>query len=66
MKTFASTHSHTRNTAPVREHTPIYDLAAYKEQQRKQRQQQLLKNVLDGSVFLSMSMLVLSFFFWAI
>lgn len=66
MKSFASTHSHTRNTAPVREHTPIYDLAAYKEQQRKQRQQQRLKNVLDGSVFIGMSALTLSFFFWGI
>lgn len=50
----------------MREHTPIYDLAAYHEQQRKQRQQQLLNNVLDGSIFLSMFMLVFSFFFWAI
>ena len=37
MKTFASTHSHI--SKKVKEHSPIYDLEAYLERQRKLKQQ---------------------------
>lgn len=61
MKTFASTHSRTQNN--LKEHSPIYDLDAYFERQRKLKQQKLLKNFVDATVFLSMAVMTFSILF---
>ena len=61
MKTFASTHS--RTSKKVKEHSPIYDLEAYLERQRKLKQQKLLKNFVDATVFLSMAVMTFSILF---
>lgn len=61
MKTFASTHSRTQNN--LKEHSPIYDLEAYLERQRKLKQKKLLKNFVDATVFLSMAVMTFSILF---
>ena len=61
MKTFASTHSCTQNN--VREHSPIYDLAAYEKRQRKLKRKQIFKNILDTTVFFSACSIVFSLLF---
>ena len=64
MKTFASTHSRTQNN--VREHSPIYDLQAYEQRQRKLKRKQILKNILDTTVFFSACSIVFSLLFWGV
>ena len=64
MKTFASTHSCTQNN--VREHSPIYDLAAYEKRQRKLKRKQIFKNILDTIVFFSACSIVFSLLFWGV
>ncbi|WP_439036070.1 hypothetical protein [Acinetobacter sp. PC34] len=61
---FASTHSRSQNS--VREHSPIYDLAAYEKRQRKLKRKQILKNILDTTVFFSACSIVFSLLFWGV
>lgn len=49
MKYFALTQSHTQNN--VKEHSPIYNLAAYQQRQRQFKRQKLLKNFFDTAIF---------------
>ena len=39
MKTFTATHSHAQNN--LKEHSPIYDLAAYQQRQRQLKRKKL-------------------------
>ena len=64
MKPFASTHSCTQNN--VREHSPIYDLAAYEKRQRKLKRKHIFKNILDTTVFFSACSIVFSLLFWGV
>ena len=64
MKTFASTHSCTQNN--VKEHSPIYDLAAYEKRQRKLKRKQIFKKILDTIVFFSACSIVFSLLFWGV
>ena len=64
MKTFASTLSRTQNN--VKEHSPIYDLPAYETRQRKLKRKQILKNILDTTVFFSACSIVFSLLFWGV
>ena len=61
---FPSTHSCTQKN--VREHSPIYDLAAYEKRQRKLKRKQILKNILDTTVFFSACSIVFSLLFWGV
>ncbi|KAA8733890.1 hypothetical protein F4V57_07520 [Acinetobacter qingfengensis] len=61
MKHFASTHSHTQNS--VREHTPIYDVDAYNQQQRRRQRQQTLINTAS---YLCIFGLAFSMLFWGV
>ena len=64
MKPFASTLSRTQNN--VKEHSPIYDLPAYEIRQRKLKRKQILKNILDTTVFFSACSIVFSLLFWGV
>ena len=64
MKHFASAHSCTQIN--VREHSPIYDLAAYEQRQRKLKRKQIFKNILDTTVFFSACSIVFSLLFWGV
>ncbi|HCK29787.1 hypothetical protein [Acinetobacter ursingii] len=64
MKTFASTHSCTSKS--VQEHSPIYDLAAYQQRQRKIKRQRLLKNLTDTAIFISVAGFTFSTLFWGV
>ena len=50
----------------VKEHSPIYDLAAYEKRQRKLKRKQILKNILDTIVFFSACSIVFSLLFWGV
>ena len=50
----------------VKEHSPIYDLAAYEKRQRKLKRKQILKNILDTIVFFSACSIVFSLLFWEV
>ena len=50
----------------VKEHSPIYDLAAYEKRQRKLKRKQILKNILDTIVFFSACFIVFSLLFWGV
>ena len=62
MKLFASKHSHTQNF--VKEHSPIYDLAAYQQRQRQLKRKKVLKNIFDTAIFISVAGLSFSTLFW--
>lgn len=64
MKQFASAHSCTQKN--VREHSPIYDLPAYLQRQRKLKRKQIFKNILDTTVFFSACSIVFSLLFWGV
>lgn len=64
MKTFTATHSCTKNN--LKEHSPIYDLAAYQQRQRKIKRQRLLKNLTDTAIFISIAGLTFSTLFWGV
>lgn len=64
MKTFTATHSCTQNN--VKEHSPIYDLAAYRQRQRQSKRQKLLKNLLDTTIFVSVAGFTFSMLFWGV
>ena len=50
----------------VKEHSPIYDLPAYEQRQRKIKHKQIFKNILDTTVFLSVCSIVFSLLFWGV
>ena len=50
----------------VKEHSPIYDLPAYLQRQRKLKRKQILKNILDTTVFFSACSIVFSLLFWGV
>ena len=50
----------------VKEHSPIYDLPAYEQRQRKLKRKQILKNILDTIVFFSACSIVFSLLFWGV
>lgn len=64
MKTFTATHSHTQNN--VKEHSPIYDLAAYQQRQRQFKRKKLLKNLFDTAIFASAAGFTFSMLFWGV
>ncbi|MEN8292077.1 hypothetical protein ABFO59_06280 [Acinetobacter radioresistens] len=64
MKPFTATHTHAQNS--IREHSPIYDLAAYQQRQRKLKKQRLLKNLTDTAIFISMAGFTFSTLFWGV
>ena len=64
MKPFASTHS--RTSKIVKEHSPIYDLAAYQIRQRQLKRQRLIKNLVDTTVFISLASFTFSMLFWGV
>lgn len=64
MKSFTATHSHTQNN--VKEHSPIYDLAAYQHRQRQFKRQKLLKNLFDTAIFVSAAGFTFSMLFWGV
>ena len=50
----------------VKEHSPIYDLPAYETRQRKLKRKQILKDILDTTVFFSACSIVFSLLFWGV
>lgn len=64
MKHFANVHSCTQNN--VKEHSPVYDLQAYEQRQRKLKRKQIFKNILDTTVFFSACSIVFSLLFWGV
>ena len=64
MKHFANVHSCTQKN--VREHSPIYDLQAYKARQRKIKRQNFLKNTAEASMYFCAAALTFSMLFWGI
>lgn len=64
MKHFANVHSCTQNN--VKEHSPLYDLQAYEQRQRKLKRKQIFKNILDTTVFFSACSIVFSLLFWGV
>lgn len=62
MKTFTATHSHAQNN--LKEHSPIYDLAAYQQRQRQLKRKKVLKNIFDTAIFISVAGLSFSTLFW--
>ena len=64
MKHFANAHSYTQKN--VREHSPLYDLQAYEQRQRKLKRKQIFKNILDTTVFFSACSIVFSLLFWGV
>ncbi|AUM29145.1 MULTISPECIES: hypothetical protein [Acinetobacter calcoaceticus/baumannii complex] len=62
MKTFTATRSHTQNN--VKEHSPIYDLAAYQQRQRQFKRQKLIKNIFDVAIVISIAGFTFSTLFW--
>ncbi|MGL2983000.1 hypothetical protein ACSVHF_03700 [Acinetobacter baumannii] len=64
MKTFALKNSPTQN--PVLEHTPIYDLDAYQQRQRKFKRKKLLKNLFNTAIFASAAGFTFSLLFWGV
>ena len=66
MKHFANAHSCNKKNAHITEHTPIYDLAAYEQRQRKLKRKHIFKNILDTTVFFSVCSIVFSLLFWGV
>ncbi|EMF0908258.1 MULTISPECIES: hypothetical protein [Acinetobacter calcoaceticus/baumannii complex] len=62
MKTFALKNSPTQNS--VLEHTPVKDLAAFKQRQQKLKRQKLIKNIFDVAIFINISSFTFSTLFW--
>jgi len=62
MKTFALKNSPTQNS--VKEHTPVHDLAAFKQRQNKLKRQKLIKDIFDAAIFLSIASFTFSTLFW--
>lgn len=64
MKHFASAHTCTQKN--VKEHSPIYDLQAYKARQRKIKRQNFLKNTAEASMYFCAAALTFSMLFWGV
>ncbi|WP_151839281.1 hypothetical protein [Acinetobacter junii] len=64
MKTFTATHSHAQKN--LKEHSPIYDLAAYQQRQRQLKRKKLLKNFFDTAIFVSVAGFTFSMLFWGV
>ncbi|MDC4750519.1 hypothetical protein NQ853_18340 [Acinetobacter baumannii] len=62
MKTFALKNAPTQNS--VLEHTPVKDLAAFKQRQQKLKRQKLIKNIFDAAIFISITSFTFSTLFW--
>ncbi|MFP0967806.1 hypothetical protein ACLDZY_11965 [Acinetobacter baumannii] len=62
MKTFAFKNSPTQNS--VLEHTPVKDLAAFKQRQHKLKRQKLIKDLFDAAIFISIAAFTFSTLFW--
>ena len=62
MNTFALKNSPTQNS--VKEHTPLKDLAAFKQRQLKLKRQKLIKNIFDAAIFISIVGFTFSILFW--
>lgn len=62
MTSFATKNTRTKNN--VKEHSPIYDLAAYETRQRKLKRKQIIKNILDIAVFFFSCSMAFSLLFW--
>lgn len=62
MTSFSTKHSCAQNN--VKEHSPIYDLAAYETHQRKLKRKQITKNILDTAVFFFSCSMAFSLLFW--
>ncbi|AZC06667.1 TPA: hypothetical protein NES04_003146 [Acinetobacter baumannii] len=58
----ARAHAHL-NHAQIIEHTPIYDLEAFKQRQKKRKIHQLFKNVIDTFTFLCAVFMTFSILF---
>lgn len=52
--------------AHIIEHTPIYDLAAYQQRQRKNKRHQILKNAAETSMYFCAAALTFSMLFWGV
>jgi len=66
MNQFASKYSCTQKSVQPIEHTPIYDIQAYNLRQRTRKRKQLLKNLLDTTVFFSVIVFTFSMLFWGV
>ncbi|MDO7468706.1 hypothetical protein Q5X60_07835 [Acinetobacter baumannii] len=62
MNTFALKNSPTQNS--VKEHTPVKDLAAFKQRQLKFKRQKLIKDIFDTAIFISIAGFTFSTLFW--
>ncbi|MDC4883594.1 hypothetical protein OHW08_10065 [Acinetobacter baumannii] len=62
MNTFALKNSPTQNS--VKEHTPVKDLAAFKQRQLKLKRQKLIKDIFDTAIFISIAGFTFSTLFW--
>ena len=63
MKRQIQAHAHAHsNSAQVLEHTPIYDLDAYLQRQKKQKSAKLLANIFQSFTFLFGVVLTFSIF----
>ncbi|MCT9416995.1 hypothetical protein KTI94_09495 [Acinetobacter baumannii] len=62
MKTFALKNSPTQNS--VQEHTPVHDLAAFKQRQHKLKRQKLIKDIFNAAIFISIASFTFSTLFW--
>lgn len=49
-------------TQKIQEHTPIYDLEAYKQRQHRLQRRKLLKNTLEVSTFAMLCMVTCTLF----
>ena len=57
--------AHLKN-AHLIEHTPIYDLEAYQQRQRKNKRHQILKNAAETSMYFCAAALTFSMLFWGV
>ncbi len=48
MKPFASKHSHIQNN--LKEHTPVYDMAAFRRKSRQLKLRKRFKNLIEGGL----------------
>lgn len=48
MKPFASKYSHTQNN--LKEHTPVYDMAAFHRKSRQLKLRKRFKNLIEGGL----------------
>ncbi|XZU99654.1 hypothetical protein ACT4YK_17340 [Acinetobacter baumannii] len=62
MNTFALKNSPTQNS--VKEHTPVHDLAAFKQRQLKLKRQKLIKDIFNAAIFISITSFTFSTLFW--